>query len=151
MTNHITKVSNVTVGGHTSAAILSVTQKIATDKGDDFITPRTVQNTVPPVGVIHNHKWWEITVEFDEEEQTLLFITPFYIGSSETALGEGAKLDTTLSIEEYKEDGVLKRTISYADVYVKDWGNKITNNEDHQPVSVTFLSYGTRTVTPWAS
>jgi len=152
MANYPIRVTQVTIGANSSTAVMYVAEKVATSQGGDFIIPRTVANTVAPVGVIHLHKWWEITVSLDEEEETLLFTADLISPNTTlvTTLGEGAIVPSAYLVITQKKEDAKTRTVTYTNAYVKNWGNKITNDEDHQPVEVTFLSYGTRTTTAWA-
>lgn len=151
MANYRTRVTQVQIGANTSTAVKSVTQKIGTPRGGDFIEPRLVANTVGPVGPIHLHKWWEVEVILDEEDETLLFAADLISPNTTnvTTLGEGATLNITLILTEKRETGTT-RTITYTSVYVKNWGDRITNGDNSQPIDVTFFSNGTRTVTVWA-
>ncbi len=145
-------VTSVTVGANSTTAVIYVAEKVATSEGGDFVKPRTVANTVAPVGVIHAHKWWEITVAIDEEDEAMLFTADLISPNTTyvTTLGEGVIVPSVYLVITEKNTAGTSRTITYTNVYVKNWSNKTTNNEDHQPIEITFLSYGTRTATAWA-
>ncbi len=151
-------VTRVTIGPTLyTEAIIYVAEKAITSKGGDFIYPRTVGNLIPPVGVGHNHKWWEVTIVFDEDDEELLFdqmIIVFNNGmypaaTSVSTLGEGVAVPTSLIVKQKRSVDSKWRIVTYTSVYVKNWNSKIVNGEDHQPTEVTFLSYGSRTAGSW--
>lgn len=159
MANYYVRTASVKIGAKdASTNILYVAEKVVTPQGGDFLIPRTVENTSAPVGIVHLHKWWEITVGLDEDDEELLFdqaiIVPnnggYPLGSSISTLGDGVIVPSTELIIVQVKHTANSRSITYSNVYVKNWSSKIVNDEDHQPTEVTFLAYGTRTTTAWS-
>ena len=123
---------------------------VGSGPGGDQVAFRTVPNTVPPVGEIMFHKWWEILIGFDRNLYTPLFNTDVEEGA-----GTGKAIvedDDNTAIGRFRItivqlDGTLVVwTWAVSTTFVASYSGRVTNDENHQPIEVKFISRGLRTV-----
>ena len=140
--NYIVGVAKVSINNVDVTGVMYVADKlVGSGSGGDLVTPRTVANTVQPVGVIQHHAWCELEVCIDEDEKAAIYDAGILVPA--TAL-------SGLVVTQKGADGKT-RTITYSGAYVKNVGGiKVENEAEHQPYTITFLVTGTRVISTWA-
>lgn len=134
-----------------TAILFIAVRLVGSGPGGDHLMFRTVPNTVAPVGEIHFHKQWEIVVGFDQNMYTTLFTTDVEEGA-----GTGNAIDEDgentaiglfrISILDNAGTTVIW-TWATSTTFAANYPITITNEEDHQPLEVKFISRGIRAVT----
>lgn len=137
--------------------IIRVRQGIGTSEGGDLIKPITVANTVAPIGALDPHKWWEILIDMDQDDQEALFETSYISPTTGTPKVTTLGASTAFTLKIYEKHvmaaGTVKtRDITYTLTHVQRRENEVENmRSTYQPHTVRFLSYGTRSVSIWGS
>lgn len=131
---------------------------IGSGPGGDHVQFRTVPNTIAPVGQFYHHKHWEIIIAFDQNMYTPLFNTDVEEGAGTgTAMGGDVGAVDELAaghpIGRFRisitdnAGTVVVWTWAVSTTFVANFPLTITNEEDHQPCEVKFISRGLRVVT----
>ena len=143
MVNYRVQVTNVLIGAVNVTGVMYAADKpVGSGPGGSFVSPRTVANTILPVGVITHHAWGEIEVAIDEDEKPALY------DPSPSPLVPGTLV--TLVVTEKNTAGQT-RTVTYGTAYVQSaQGVKLENEAEHQPYVITFINVGTRVVSAWS-
>ena len=120
--------------------------------GGDHLIPLTVPNTVAPVGIVGQHKWWEIILGLSEDEYTAFYNT--------SVTGTSKAIDMTAEnnpigffVVTQKSSAGTTRTLTFETLktYVASVGqNKVTNEDGKYVVEVKLICIGTRTPSAWA-
>jgi hypothetical protein len=145
--NYNVKVSSVLIGSVTLTGVMYVAERlVGSGPGGRHLSPRTVANTIMPVGIVGHHKWWEIIVALDEDDRAALFDTAIVAQTTDNP-------PMIALVVTRKDAGGKTQTVTYQATsycFVADYGGRITNEENNQPYEVTFICIGTRTPSAWA-
>lgn len=150
------------VGIGVSSATVSLTaieyygdRPMGSGPGGDHLVPLTVPNTVNPVGIVGQHKWWEIVLGLSEDEYTAFYNT--------NVTGSLKAIDMTAEnnpigyfVVTQKSSAGTTRTLTYETlkVYVLSVGQSkvlgANEGDGKYVVEVKLICIGTRTPSAWA-
>jgi hypothetical protein len=116
--------------------------------GSDHLSIQTVLNTVPPTGILHHNKWWEVVIGLQEDEYQALFNTSVS-DSLKACVMDGVNSPIGYLVITQESFEGIKRLIVYESEKTYLAGinlSKLVTEEGKYIVEVKFVCTGSRTI-----